>query len=428
LGDLVETITSGSRDWAQYYANDGAKFIRMGNLSRDSFELKCTNIQFVHLPERTEGTRTNLITDDLLFSITGEIGLLGLIPSDFGEAYTNQHAAMIRFISLVRGFFIPYILLTTYAKKYYKISQRGMKNSFRLDSISAIPLPLPPLAEQHRIATIVESSFTIINAIERNKTDLQSVVAATKLKILSLAIRGKLVPQDPNDEPASVLLERIRTEREKLVKVGKIKRAMGERVVVRGGDNSYYADVPGSWVATQLKDLAAPERNSFADGPFGSNLKKEHYTHKPEVRIIQLSNIGESGWRNENKKYTTFVHLKTILRSKVSPGDIVIAKMMPAGRAVEVPDMDNSYVLSSDVIKFVPSMHVDKRFLLYAINSSAVNMQILNEVQGIGRVRTSLGKMKKCYIPIPPFAEQLRIVTAIDMAFEQLESIVVTLT
>ncbi|MDR0460245.1 MAG: restriction endonuclease subunit S [Nitrososphaerota archaeon] len=172
-----------------------------------------------------------------------------------------------------------------------------------------------------------------------------------------------------------------------------------------------------------MEDLVAPEKNSFADGPFGSNLKTEHYTLEPEVRIIQLSNIGESGWRNGNKKYTTFTHAETISRSKVSPGDIVIAKMMPAGRAVEVPDIDKSYVLSSDAIKFVPSTQMDKQFLLFAINSSLVNMQILAEVQGIGRVRTSLGKMKKYYMPIPPIFEQRRIVATIESSFAIIDEI-----
>ena len=81
-------------------------------------------------------------------------------------------------------------------------------------------------------------------------------------------------------------------------------------------------------------------------------LKKEHYTENREVRIIQLSNVGDSGWRNENVKYTTFEHLKTIERSAVNAGDIVIAKMMPAGRAIIVPDIEKQYVLSSDCVRF----------------------------------------------------------------------------
>ena len=153
--------------------------------------------------------------------------------------------------------------------------------------------------------------------------------------------------------------------------------------------------------------------NAFADGPFGSNLKTEHYTKKPEVRIIQLSNVGELGWKNDNTKYTTYEHLKTIERSAVDPGNIVIAKMMPAGRAIIVPDVSEKYVLSSDCVKFVPHESLSSEYIYYAINSETFKKQVMQEVTGVGRTRTSLSKLRKYLIPLPPLAEQLRIVEKI---------------
>ncbi len=156
LGILTELITSGSRDWAQFYSDSGDIFLRMGNLSRNSFQLRLDKIQHVILPEKVEGQRTSLQEGDLLFSITGEVGTLGLIPPNFGKAYINQHTAMIRFTQSERNLFIPYLLLTDYAHKYYNGNQHGIKNSFRLDSISLMPVPLPPLAEQKRIIARLE--------------------------------------------------------------------------------------------------------------------------------------------------------------------------------------------------------------------------------------------------------------------------------
>ena len=98
LGSLTEMITSGSRDWAKYYSETGDIFLRMGNLSRNSFNLRLDKIQRVKLPQNAEGKRTALQAGDLLFSITGEVGTLGLIPEEFGTAYINQHTAMIRFL------------------------------------------------------------------------------------------------------------------------------------------------------------------------------------------------------------------------------------------------------------------------------------------------------------------------------------------
>ncbi len=174
--------------------------------------------------------------------------------------------------------------------------------------------------------------------------------------------------------------------------------------------------IPENWAWVKFGSLAM----DMADGPFGSNLKREHYTDKKEVRIIQLSNIGENGWRDENTKYTTFEHVKTISRSKVKPGEIVIAKMMPAGRAIKVPDEEKAYVLSSDAVKFVPKNPLDTDYLLNAINSRTFRNQVSSETQGITRARTSIGKLKTYAFPLAPLAEQQRIVNCIERLLSEL--------
>ncbi|PBJ08466.1 restriction endonuclease subunit S [Pseudomonas sp. ACN5] len=166
LGDLSELITSGSRDWAQHYSNDGAIFVRMGNLSRRSYALRLSSIQRVSPPEDGEGSRTKLEPGDLLLSITGEVGLLGLIPEKFGEAYINQHVCLIRFISSVRGRFLPEALRSPLAYEQYEAPQRGIKNSFRLSDVSEILVPLPPLAEQHRIVAKVDQLMALCDQLK----------------------------------------------------------------------------------------------------------------------------------------------------------------------------------------------------------------------------------------------------------------------
>lgn len=226
--------------------------------------------------------------------------------------------------------------------------------------------------------------------------------------ILQMAIQGKLVLQDPNDEPASALLERIRKEKRRLVTEGKLKKRDLEENTIDEDDVPFV--IPKGWVTASLKALSLDS----ADGPFGSNLKKDHYTDKKEVRIIQLSNIGETGWKDSNVKYTTYEHLETIKRSEAYPGDIIIAKMMPAGRAIICPDCDNKFVLSSDAVRFNFSNILYKKYLYYAINSSIFRNQVYGNVQGITRVRTSLTKLRDYYLPIPPIKEQYRIVDRIE--------------
>ena len=217
-----------------------------------------------------------------------------------------------------------------------------------IESIKKLQIPLPPLAEQHRIVSEVEKYFSLIDILEESENNLLQSIQKAKSKILDLAIGGKLIK------------------------------------------------IEGNYKEVSLNSLAVDS----ADGPFGSNLKREHYTTNKEVRIIQLSNIGEDGWRDENTKYTTFEHLPNIARSEVHPGDIVIAKMMPAGRAILCPTGDSKYVLSSDAVKFVLKEGIYNKYVLYAINSSHFREQVYDNVQGVTRVRTSLKKLREYTIPI----------------------------
>lgn len=177
-------------------------------------------------------------------------------------------------------------------------------------------------------------------------------------------------------------------------------------------------EIPEKWKWVKLSELAT----EMADGPFGSNLKKEHYTLNREARIIQLSNIGEHGWRNENVKYTTFKHAETISRSKVNSGDIVIAKMMPAGRAIIVPPIEKTFVLSSDAVKVVVNnKYCLTKYLNFAINSNVFKNQVYSNVQGTTRIRTSVTKLKNYYIPLPSLDEQIRIVAKLEEAFDEID-------
>ena len=188
-----------------------------------------------------------------------------------------------------------------------------------------------------------------------------------------------------------------------------------EQTLVPVNEQPY--EVPENWCWVRFDSLS----KDMADGPFGSNLKTEHYTENKEVRIIQLSNIGEEGWREENTKYTTFEHVKTIARSIVEPGNIVIAKMMPAGRAIICPSSEKMYVLSSDAVKMVPHSKLDVKYLVYCINSQMFRNQVQENTQGITRARTSIKKLKQYVFPLPPLAEQQRIVKQIESLFARLD-------
>lgn len=164
--DVAKVITSGSRDWAKYYSDNGAIFVTMGNLSRGDYKLRLDSIRYVSPPEDGEGSRTLLEANDLLISITGDVGNLGLIPDDFGEAYINQHTCLLRFMPYCQNRYFPELLRSPWAKYQFDAPQRGVKNSFRLSDVGEMIIPIPPLAEQHRIVAKVNELIALCDALK----------------------------------------------------------------------------------------------------------------------------------------------------------------------------------------------------------------------------------------------------------------------
>lgn len=430
IGPLCEYITSGSRGWAQYYSDTGSLFLRMGNLSRDSFELRMDSLQRVDLPDNAEGVRTRVMENDLLFSITAEIGMLGLIPADFEEAYINQHVGLIRFLKEAQTKFFPYILMSGFCRNQYYTTQSGMKNSFRLDNIQNILTPVPPLAEQIRIAEKLSCIWAQIQQIDSESATARDIILLAKAKILDLAIRGQLVPQDPADEPASVLLERIRAEKEELIRQVKIKRDKRESVIFRGEDNSYYLndgqmtadisddlpfDIPNSWCWARLKDvLIINPRNKLDDtldvAFIPMPLIDDGYSgkHTAEVRP----------WKEVKTGFTHFAE-----------GDVGVAKITPCfenRKSTVFENLSNGYGAGTTELHILrpygKTIHA-KYLLAYVKSDYFVENGKQTFTGAVGQQRIGKEYVEGAYFPIPPIKEQERIVQQINTVFEYLNTI-----
>lgn len=158
LGQITETITSGSRNWAQYYSKNGSKFIRMTNLSRDGIQLKLDDLKFVNIKSNSiDGNRTSLAHGDILISITAELGKIGWIPPSFGEAFINQHTALVRIKkATTESKFIAYLLSTTKLNiQINRMNDAGAKAGLNLPTIKSIKIQLPGLEEQTKIANFL---------------------------------------------------------------------------------------------------------------------------------------------------------------------------------------------------------------------------------------------------------------------------------
>lgn len=215
-GNLLNSVTSGSRGWAKYYSDNGSIFIRITNLNFDKLKLDLSpnRIQYVSLPSDVEGMRTKIKEGDFLFSITGYLGMFAISPK-LKDAYVNQHIALARPTpGYSKQFFGYYITSASGGRCQLEKKTKGaVKAGLGLDDIQSVLIPFCSLEEQRKIVSEIEHCFSIADEVE--KTVEYSLKQSERLRqsILKKAFSGRLVPQDQNDEPASVLLERIKAEK-----------------------------------------------------------------------------------------------------------------------------------------------------------------------------------------------------------------------
>lgn len=193
ISDYSEKITSGSRGWAKYYSVEGAKFIRIGNLKRGQIELDLSNVKYVHLPTNSaEGARTYLIPNDLLISITADLGIIAVVPENIGESYINQHIALVRFNHEdINSRFIGYFLSTEEAKRMIdNYNEGGTKAGLNLQMIGMLNFVKPKISEQNKIVSILDNINKLLSEnlykvekLKKIKTGLMQDLLTGKVRV-----------------------------------------------------------------------------------------------------------------------------------------------------------------------------------------------------------------------------------------------------
>lgn len=187
-------------------------------------------------------------------------------------------------------------------------------------------------------------------------------------------------------------------------------------------------DLPSSWAWAETRDLAAPEPGSLTDGPFGSNLKTEHYVAGPGPRVIRLQNIGDGVFRGEDRAFITNARFESLRRHDARSGDVLIAALgetLP--RACLVPANFGQAIVKADCFRLRPARGVSPRFLQHILNAPQTHRAASTLISGVGRPRLNLGKVGDLTIPVAPTAEQERVVAAIDEHFSRLDAAVTAL-
>ena len=193
IREMSSIVTSGSRGWAKYYCDNGAKFIRIGNLTRNKIYIDLDDIQHVQLPDKAEGTRTKLAPNDVLVSITADLGSIGLVPNGIGEAYVNQHIAMIRFNNQMQGEFYAWYLRSEYGQQDLLRNKRGGgKLGLGLDDIRDSRVPVVSNETAESILSIIECRLSVCDSIEHTVDLALQQAEAMRQSILKDAFEGRL--------------------------------------------------------------------------------------------------------------------------------------------------------------------------------------------------------------------------------------------
>lgn len=232
---LIEYITSGSRGWANYYSSEGALFLRMSNVRYNTTKLDLDDLQFVNLPGSVEGKRSLVKVDDLIISLTADVGRVARIDKDLGEAYINQHLALVRPTKNIESeYFALCIASQNIGVKQIQFFKKGAtKAGLGLDDIRSLAIPFPPLSEQQEIVRRVEQLLAYADTIEKQVNNALTRANNLTQSILAKAFRGELSSQWRAENPALItgensaaaLLKKIKDEREAIKRLPKPKRS-----------------------------------------------------------------------------------------------------------------------------------------------------------------------------------------------------------
>jgi type I restriction enzyme S subunit len=296
-------------------------------------------------------------------------------------------------------FFLAYANQCSYGVKMPRLGTTDGKKAL---------FALPPLQEQKRIAYTATRAIETIEIIDNEGESLLDSVASMKSKILSLAIKGKLVPQDPTDEPASVLLERIRTEREALIKAGKIKRNKNESTITRSSDNCYYEkidektvcideqipfDLPKGWIWTRLGTIISVSS--------GDGLTSKQMVSNGVIPVYGGNGI--TGYHNE---------------SNVTGPILVIGRVGFYCGSTHIVDSE-AWITDNAFIVTLMHKQISLLWLKYILDF----FDIRNKSSSTAQPVISGKSLYSILVPIPPLQEQKRIAIAIKRVFCQLAEI-----
>ena len=390
IEEICSKIGSGSTPRGSNYSANGIPFFRSQNVYND--RLVYDDIKYISEEVHQKMKGTEVLANDLLLNITGgSLGRCAVVPADFNCGNVSQHVCIMRSV-LVEPEYFHALVLSSYFAKSMKITGSGREGLPKYN-LEQMGFPLPPLTEQQRIVAEIEHWFALLYQIEQEKSGLQAIIKQTKNKILDLAIHGKLVPQDPNDEPAIELLKRINPN---------------FTPCDNGHSEKFPYEIPESWVWCG--------HNSILDISGGAQPSKNYFETKPKpnyIRLYQIRDYGES---------PVPVYIPINLASKqTKKGDILLARYGGSlGKVFHAEQGAYNVAMAKVIFKFENLIYKEFAYYYYLSDLYQGKLKEISRTAQAGFNSTDFNDM---YFPLPPLAEQQRIVQKIEELFSVLDNI-----
>ena len=404
-------------------ATGSVPVLRMGNIQNGEIVFD----KLVYSNNEDDNAKYNLIKGDLLFNRTNSAELVGKT----GIFRGNRQAIFAGYLILLRPIcinsdYLNYVLGSNYARSYCKdVKTIGVQQcNINAEKISIFVFPLPPLSEQRRIVEKLESLMPLIESYGKSQEALNALNTSLPEKfrqsILQEAIQGHLVPQDPNEEPASVLLERIRAEKARLVKEGKLKKKDLEEKPISPDEIPF--DIPEGWVWCRIGDYVKLVTDFVASGSFAS--LRENVTYYKEENYALL--VKTKDFQSNFEKDLTFTDEKGynfLSNSNLFGGELILSNVGSIGKVFVVPKLNRKMTLAPNAImvRLWDDSHRDWLYYLFQSEFGIASLLGISSATAISKFNKT--DFKKLLIPLPPLSEQRRIVTKLEELLQEIDKL-----
>ena len=411
LADYLD-VRDGTHDSPKYHS-EGIPFVTSKNL--DNGKIDFSTCKYISEEDHKKFSERSCVEDgDILFAMIGSIGNPVIVKKD--REFSIKNVALFkRYCVELTNIQYIYYYLQFIQNELKKISSGGVQSFVGLKTFREWIFPLPPLAEQHRIVAKIEDLLPKVEEYGKAQETLNKLNAELperlKKSILQEAIEGRLVPQDPNDEPASVLLDKIRQEKAQLGKAGKLKKK--DLIETSITEDEIPFEIPKSWEWCRLSDAVYNHGQKVPDKRFSY------------IDIGSINNKRQC--LNSSENIIEAKDAPSRARKIVKKGDIVYSTVRPYLHNIAIIDRDfcEEPIASTGFAVFSCLESVYNKFLFYYLFSPSFDLYANDgdNAKGVAYPAINDQKLYKAIIPLPPLAEQHRIVEKLEQMLGEIDKL-----